>query len=166
MRLVVLLALFVLCSIMGHAVHAQGSCPAGQMPYSGNDMSSCGPIPPGYQGYEAPAQPAPLWMHQWGAIATHDDDGSFGASTGMPNENSAMEAALDNCHSKHGSACKIQITYHDQCVSMVISDKRYNTGSAPTSEEAVQSGMDTCRNSGDPHCRVYYTACSMPKRIR
>ncbi|RQR79216.1 DUF4189 domain-containing protein [Burkholderia sp. Bp9012] len=163
-RAMVRLAVLATALLVGRAVCAQVSCPAGQMSYGGTDISSCGPIPPGYQGNMAP--PPPRWMHQWGAIATHDDDGSFGASVDMPSESRAVEAARENCRSKHGSTCTVQITYHDQCVSMVISAKRYNVGSAPTVEEATQSGMETCVNSGDPHCRVYYTACSMPRRIQ
>lgn len=158
------LAVLATALLVGRAVYAQVSCPAGQMSYGGTDISSCGPIPPGYQGNMAP--PPPRWMHQWGAIATHDDDGSFGASIDMPSERSAMQAALEVCHSKHGSTCTVQITYHDQCASMVISDQRYTTGSAPTVDETVQSGMETCVKSGDHHCRVFYTACSMPRRIQ
>ncbi len=166
MKLMVWLALFVLCSVMGHAVHAQGSCPAGQMPYSGNDMSSCGPIPPGYQGYAPPAQSVPKWMSQWGAIATDDATGSFGASSQMDSRADAQRAALADCHAKKGATCKLEVTYDNECGAMVVGDNAHNVGADTTLDKVVQLGLKTCHDAGDTNCRVYYSACSMPKRIQ
>jgi len=49
---------------------------------------------------------------------------------------------------------------------MVVSAKGYNVTPAATVDLAAAKGMATCTNSGDPNCHVYYTACSLPKRIQ
>ncbi|MBD8873462.1 DUF4189 domain-containing protein [Rhodanobacter sp. DHB23] len=120
---------------------------------------------PGYQ-QQAPQPPPQKWVDHWGAIATYEPNGSLGAATNMPSQNSAEQAALADCQSKHGSACKIQLSYRNQCAAMVVSGKGYNVTPAATVDLAVAKGMNTCTNSGDPNCHVYYTACSLPTRIQ
>ncbi len=165
MKSIVRFAAIVFCSVMGKAVHAQGSCPAGQMPYSGNEMSSCGPIPPGYQGNAAPGRPATRWMSQWGAIATDDVTGSFGASTQMDSRAGAQQAALADCHAKKAATCKVEVTYDNGCAAMVVGDKAHNVGADVTLDKVVRLGLKICHDAGDTNCRVFYSACSMPRRI-
>lgn len=158
--------------LLNGAVYAEGGCPSGMIPYSGTDLNSCGPIPPGYYGNQkqnpikAQQYPPPQWVTRWGAIATYEPDGSLGTATNMSSQSQAEQAALADCQSKHESACKVQLSYFNQCAAMVISDKGYNTGSAATVDQAVQAGMRICRDSGDPNCRVYYSACSLPVQIQ
>ena len=161
MRWLLIVSLMLLTDI----VHAQAACPPGMIPYStGNDVSSCGPDNSQEQQQRQP--PPPRWVDQWGAIATYEPNGSLGTATNMPSQNQAEQAALTDCQSKHNSVCKIQLTYHNQCAAMVVSDKGYNTGSAATVDEAIRTGMKICKDSGDPNCHVYYSACSLPVRIQ
>lgn len=159
--------LIIMLLLVGGLVHAEGGCPPGQIPHSGTDLSSCGPIPPGYYNNQTPAQPPPpQWASQWGAIATYEPNGSLGTTTNMPSQRQAEQTALMDCQSMHGSICKIQLSYHNQCAAMIVSDKGFNTGSAATADQAIQRGMKICKDSGDPNCHVYYSACSLPQRIQ
>lgn len=161
MKWKVWLALISVLLLFAGSVQAEGGCPPGMIPYRVNDMSSCGPFPAG----QAQA-PAVKWQSRWGAIATYEPDGSLGTATDRPSENDAAQTALADCQSKHGASCKVQLTYHDQCAAMVVSDKGYNTQSAATTDIAAQNGMEVCHHSGDPNCHVYYSACSLPKRVQ
>lgn len=69
--------LFALCLfIVSGLACAEGGCPSGMIPYSGTDISSCGPIPPDYYGGDnsspsPAAQPPVRWADRWGAIVGH-----------------------------------------------------------------------------------------------
>jgi hypothetical protein len=158
--------------MLGNVAHAEGGCPPGMIPASGTDINSCVPIPPGYNNNPQQAQPRPpqlppqQWEDQWGAIATYEPNGSLGTATEMPSQSSAERAALADCQSKHGSTCKIQLSYRNQCAAMVVSDKGYNVTPAATVDLAVTKGMAICTKSGDPNCHVYYSACSPAVRIQ
>ena len=75
--------------------------------------------------------------------------------------------AMSNCAEKGGASCKIEITYYNQCAAVIeAEDGSYNTPSNATLDGAVAAGMKTCRDAGHTDCRVYYSACSLPVRIR
>lgn len=159
--------------LLSGVTHAEGNCPEGYYPIGGESGQAgpqgCAPIP-GYnqqQGQQqAPQTPPPRWADRWGAIATFEPNGSLGTVTDMSDQQSAEQAALASCQSKHGSTCKIQLSYRNQCAAMVVSDKGYNVTPAVTVNEAVEKGMKICTGSGDPNCHVYYSACSLPQRIQ
>ncbi|MDR6885996.1 hypothetical protein J2X67_000486 [Variovorax sp. 3319] len=73
---------------------------------------------------------------------------------------------MRDCQSKGGVNCKIDITYDNQCAAIVVGDGAYNVGNASTVDQAVASGVKTCRGGGFTNCRSYYTACSLPVRIQ
>lgn len=162
--------LFGLLLLLGGVAHAEGGCPRGFEP-SGMAPTpqapvACRPIPNYQQQQVRPRPPPPQWQSQWGAIATYEPNGSFGEAVNMPSRASAEQAALAKCRAKHDARCKVQLLYRDQCAVMVVSDKGYNVNSAATIDQATQNGMQTCNNSGDPNCHVYYSACSLPARIQ
>lgn len=150
--------------------HAEGGCPPGMIPASGTDINSCVPIPPGYYSNQQQAQPQPppppRWADQWGAIATDSANGILGTATNLPSRSSAENAALADCQSKHGSTCKIQLSYGNQCAAMLVGAKVYNTNAGDTADEAIKKGIKMCTDAGDTLCRVYYSACSLPQRIQ
>jgi hypothetical protein len=165
-------SLFLLCLLMlfSGVTHAEGGCPPGMIPYSGTDTNSCGPIPPGYGGNSAQGpQQMPLpaqWEARWGAIATDDATGSFGASTNAFSQMSAESEALAECHLKKQAACRIETSYRNGCAVMTIGDKMHNSNSAATLNETTQIGMKTCVDGGDTNCHVYYSGCSFPQRVQ
>lgn len=158
------LLLLGLLLLKGSEINAQTACPPGMTPYG---VGVCGYD--NSQRQEQPVQqrpPLPQWEDHWGAIATYEPNGSLGVATNMPSQSSAEQAALVDCQSKHGSTCKIQLSYRNQCAAMVVSDKGYNVTPAATVDLAVTEGMATCTKSGDPNCHVYYSACSLPVRTQ
>ena len=164
---IVLLTVFLL-GVSGFA-WAEGGCPSGMIPYSGTDISSCGPIPAGYysdsNSIPKSAEPPARWMDTWGAISADADNGSLGTVVGMSSEQEARRAALAQCRAKGGEKCEIDLTYYNQCAVMILGNKTYNTASAQTIERATLLGMKTC-NADDTNCRVYYSDCSLARRTR
>lgn len=157
--------------LLGSTAHAEGGCPPGLIPASGTDINSCVPIPPGYYSNQQPAQPQPppspppQWASRWGAIATDSIKGVLGIATNVTSKEEAQKTAMADCQANGGTQCKLQNTYGNACVAMVTGDKVFNVGSAANLNEAVQSGMTEC-SSADTNCHVYYSACSLPVRIR
>lgn len=85
--------------------------------------------------------------------------GVLGTAQGASSKEEAERLALEDCEVKGGSACKVDLAYHNQCAVMVVGDKIFNTAHAASVEEAADLGMRQCqRESGN--CRVYYSACT------
>jgi len=170
-------ALFLFASLLlllNGMVHAEGECPPGMFstnPPGTQGPISCAPIPsyaqnPGQQAPPQTPQPPPeRWQDHWGAIATDAPSGSLGASINMASADSAEQAALEDCHSKHGASCKIQTSYRNQCAAMILGDKVFNVHVGLTVAEATNAGMKACTPASS-NCHVYYTACSLPQRIQ
>jgi hypothetical protein len=157
-------------------VHAQnqgvGGCPPGEIPYSGTDLSSCGPIPNGYnsqpsqqQQPQAPHTPPQVWADYWGAISTDTPKGLLGASAHASSQANAEQAAVADCRSKGGTQCTLQVSFRNGCGAMVIGDKVFNVNSASTLDGAIQKGMALCTKASS-NCHVYYSTCSLPSRIQ
>lgn len=150
-------------------VAAQAACPPGMIPYgTGTDISSCGPDDSQNQEGvgNTSASSAPVWESRWGAIATYAPTGILGVSTYLPTRGQAIQSALADCKSKGGPACKLEVAYDNECAAVVVGSTGYNVTANPTVEGAIDSGMETCRNSGGQGCHMYYSACSLPVRIR
>jgi len=149
-------------------VQAEGNCPAGYYPIGApqgqQGPQGCAPIANDSHEQQAPVQRPPQWVDRWGAIATYEPNGSFGAATNEPSQYGAENTAMAICHSQHGSACRLELSYRNQCAALVASDKGYNTNAAPTENEAIQKGINICNDAGNPNCFAYYSACSLPKR--
>jgi hypothetical protein len=127
--------------------------------YPGADgIPSCG----------SPIQQRPIiWAHRWGAIAWDLKRGAVGGSLEQPSKEAAEQAAVANCQSNDGGPdCKVEFTYHDQCVAMVTSLHKHTESSAATIAEASKSAMKTCTDAGLSDCTVDYTSCSLPVRIQ
>ncbi|RST45010.1 DUF4189 domain-containing protein [Variovorax sp. DXTD-1] len=139
-------------------------CPPGQIAYgSGPGLNMCGPD---NRQQQAPQQPAEQWERRWGAIATSVPDGVLGVSTDKSSNREASQTAISDCAAKGGLNCKIEIAYDNQCAAVVVGDGGYNAPIATTINKAVEVGMKTCRDAGRSNCHVYYSACSLPVRIR
>jgi len=137
-------------------------------PVQGQGWTGCAPLNSSQQpsqGQQSSQPPPQRWQDHWGAIATYEPNGSLGAVTNMPSQSGAENAALASCQSKHGSTCKIQLSYRNQCAAMVVGGKFFNVNPGATVDEATQAGMDTCRTYAND-CHVYYSACSLPVRIQ
>ena len=155
----------------GMAAHAEGGCPDGQYPVSGQGWQACYPIPGYDQQQSATGQtqaPPEKWVDHWGAIATYGPTTSLGTSINMTSRSEAEQTALTNCRAQHGSPCVIQTAYRNGCGAMIIDaeGKYYVTNFGATLKEAVQKAMDTCTSTGHQSCHAYYSDCSLPKQIQ
>ena len=157
--------------LLGSVGHAEGNCPDGYYPIGATSgqggPQGCAPIP-GYGNNQTQAQSRPLpqrWVDRWMTIATDAVKGSLGTAVNMSSSNEAEEVAMADCRAKGGTQCKIDVTYVNGCAAMVAGDTGFNVHGAPTLNEAIQQAMNTCTAS-TTHCRVYYSACSMPVRIQ
>lgn len=160
------LTIAFLLSQASYAFAEGGACPPGYYPLNTPGVSGCAPIP-GYSSSTGPSQgsdPQFRWSKTWGAISADGVSGTLGTVVGMATEQQAKYAALTKCRDSGGNACKVDLTFHNQCAVMILGSRKYTTASAATIEEATQLGMTTCQ-SGDIDCRVYYAECSIPVRI-
>lgn len=119
----------------------------------------------GNQGsYSAPVIPRAKWVDSWGAIAT-DGVSVAGAVTDFPSKQKAKKAALDECRKRGGGKCVVKTVYKNQCAVIIAGEAKSATANAPTEEEATELGMQTCKRTGAINCRVYYSGCSLAKRV-
>ena len=150
-------------------LHAEGGCPQGMIPYRGNDLNSCGPIPQGYYNNRRQQDQAPYvqfhWESRWGAIATDGPGGSFGSATDMQNQIDAENLALAKCHQKKGSGCQVELAYRNQCAAMAVGDTGHIAQAGNTPRDAANAAMKVC-NGADTHCFIYYRACSLPVEVQ
>ena len=162
-----LLLLAGLLLLPARMTHAQNSCTSGQYlitPSNHQGASFCAPIPRDRQGRPVPPQ---LPATHWGAIATDDASGkSVGAAVDLPNKAQAEQAALADCRTKGGLACKIAIAYGNGCAALVASGLGYNASADVTLDHAILSGMTACRHAGHGQCHVAYSTCSPPQPVQ
>lgn len=145
---------------------AAGGCPPGMIPYSGNDPNSCALIPAGYYSNRAAMPPLPPeWSSRWGAIATYVPIGVLGTSNNVSSEALTKTLAIEECKSKGGLSCKIEVTYDNKCAVVVVGDEGYVVTSRALQSESISAGLDVCGGE-NKHCHVFYTACSRPVRIK
>lgn len=147
----------VAIALVSPVTHAQ--CRMGSGPDHGDGVPYC-------SDDGAPtATSGPKWAMRWGAIAY--GGGGFGAAKEMNTQAKAKKAALAACRdSGGGNACKVALSYTNQCAAYAIGDD-YSVGLArsPIAEEAESIALATCAES-TTNCRVTYSACSLPVRVR
>ncbi|QWP75707.1 DUF4189 domain-containing protein [Lysobacter sp. K5869] len=136
------------------------ACPPGSVLQKGNGWGGC------VQTSAASVDSDPNWKSQWGAIATDGANAALGTSTQIDSRKAAEKSALTLCKEDGGKNCKIKLTYHDQCASLISGDRLFFVQSAENQDEAVTDGLERCKIAGETGCREYYSGCSLPKRIR
>ncbi|WP_431123614.1 DUF4189 domain-containing protein [Variovorax paradoxus] len=157
--------LWLLCA---SAVHAEGGfCPPGTIDHNNGRAAAivCSPIP-GYGQQQAPQPPPQQWERRWGAIATDIPKGIVEAITDKSSKREAEQAAMANCAAKSGSPCKLEIAYDNECVAMAAGSRAIGINTGDTKNAAIQRAMRSCNSVSTPDCRIYYSACSLPVRVR
>lgn len=142
------------------AVAAQ-QCPQGLA-----GMPNC--IPPDHPARQHGSRGVPsgaVWEERWGAIAMGKNGSGFTARESAVTKRAATRGALDGCRQKGGDECKVIVHYSNQCAALVWGVAYWVTWRAPTVQEASTEGMKACSKETDD-CRVMYSACSLPERIR
>lgn len=146
---------------------AEGGCPAGMIPANGTNINSCVPIPQGYyrQSEALRVDASPVWVNQWLAIASDSTNGAVGTAIDVQDKIAAEDQALRKCKGKGGIKCKVDVSFRNGCAALVAGDEGYNVQGAATLERATSHAMEICTKS-TTNCYVYYSACSLPRRIQ
>lgn len=167
-----LIAVMVLASF---TAYAEGGCPPGQYPIGGQGVVGCAPIPGAGGGTAAP-RPTGKWETRWGAIAEDSSSRNLatGTSTSQKSKRAAVSAAIEDCRSAGGKACKLRMAYHNQCIAMADPTVEFSrrqpegsvsttmTSAAETEELAKSNAMRDCQRAGTgQECSIVYSACSM-----
>lgn len=163
------LLLFGLLILITGFARAEGGCPPGFQPTgmapTPQTPVACRPISGYDQQQNQQRPPPPRWVSKWGAIATDFAHSSAGASIDQPDRGSAEKAAIANCQSNGGSACKVELWYTNECAAMAVGETGHNAKAGLTADLASQAAMKVC-NEADSHCFVYYTGCSLPVQVQ
>ncbi|MBB3227111.1 hypothetical protein FHW69_001712 [Luteibacter sp. Sphag1AF] len=147
-----------------YAPVAWSQCAPG-IPSAGNP----GCIPPDqgnspYYQDAAPSAPQPVWADRWGAVAVDLGTGQSGATSDQGSESQAKNEALSTCERNGGTKCEIVLWYFNQCAAIAEKPEGggFSNAHADTVERAEQLALQACGGS----CKVIYTKCSLPVRVR
>jgi Domain of unknown function (DUF4189) len=117
-------------------------------------------LPPG----SPPPDLGPQWSTRWGAVAAGGN--TLGVSANSTSKRKAVKAALSDCKKNGGGRCTVLISYYDQCVAAAWGDGAASSiARGPVFDEAIATALDSCSKRG-PNCKIYYSGCSYPVRIR
>lgn len=164
MKIYMAASLLLAFGISGTA-HAQ-SCRMGSGPDFGDGIPYCSEAPS--TDYEPPQAEQPRWSSRWGAIAIDPQamEGGAGVASGMKSRASAEALAIKHCHDTGGGkTCRIEVSYDNQCAVIAWGDDAYATANAGTIDEASRLGLEEC-GKGTSNCRIFYSDCSYPVRLR
>lgn len=157
---IVLAAVFLFAS-----TSAIAQCPAG-IPSGGNP--ACVPPDiyydtPGFS--EPPPLPGPQWQTRWGAIVA--GGGGFGASVNMTSKRKAVKEAMRACKSTGGGkSCTLMIAYYNQCAAVSWGDGSYSASASAGKIELARELAQAGCSGQTTRCKVLYSECSYPMRIR
>lgn len=124
----------------------------------------CGPDPNAQQRPQQQSQPPARWASRWGAVASNQ--GAFGIVSDMPDKESAISSAMQECQKRGGTNCTVNNVYANTCVAVMANGQIIWTENAGTSDEASRMGMKNCSSKGSAKCWVYYSGCSLPQRMQ
>lgn len=166
----------ILCAaVLATSAHAENGCPTGYEPWKipVETFNDCVAIPDyGHDaqqvGPRSAGPPQAQWVSRWGAIATGASAKGtvMGTARDAKTQRMAEKAAIKECRNQGGAkTCAIEISYRDQCAVMVWGDGYSHSARAATIERASSLAISACENKTD-HCKVYYSNCSYPVKVR
>lgn len=106
-----------------------------------------------------------VWADRWGAIAIDSETGGAGTVAGRTSKADAVQAATSDCM-KHGAThCKVELAYYNQCAAIAWGSTQHGVAGDASESLAQSAAMKYCRD-GAADCKVVYSACSLPERIK
>lgn len=164
------LALFIFFFLLFPSpTEAEGNCPEGYYPIgtpSGQaGPQGCAPIP-GYSSQQNETlRPPPHWISRWLAVAADGPNGILGTAVDLATPEDAKRLAMRDCINQGGKQCEIVLSQGNGCAAMAAGKTGWNVQGAETIDEAKEKSMQVCADSS-PGCVVYFSACSLPKKIQ
>ncbi|MGN6091066.1 MAG: DUF4189 domain-containing protein [Luteibacter jiangsuensis] len=141
---------------------AEGGCPPGQVPQQGNGWRACVPLNNGTpQPGPSDSFVGPRWTARWISLAVDSDKAVLGKSNESRTQDQAEQSAMADCASQGGTACHVLVSAKNSCVAMVVGASQLTSISRPTKLQAETAAMETCKNTPDKNCSVYFSACAM-----
>lgn len=148
--------LMVILLIGSFSVHAQvqaPGCPPGVVPgqpgCGGSDEDSS------YRG--------PIWQDRFGAIATSSTTTAGGVAANMSTARAARKKAISDCGA---SDCKISMETRNGCLAAAWGGGIAGYGRDADLRSAEAAALESCKSGGGTDCKIDYSACSLPVRIR
>jgi hypothetical protein len=92
-------------------------------------------------------------------VAVDKEKAVLGKSVGSRSKEEGERAAVMDCEAQGGTDCKVKGSSKNACVAMIVGDSRLVTSGGFTKDEAESVGLETCRNTPDTNCGVYYSGC-------
>lgn len=140
-------------------------CPPGYYPIGGGTggWTGCAPMPGGNS--ESPPDPGPQWASRWGAIYIDGTNGVFGTAQNMSSRARAKKAALKDCNKRGGKSCIYFGGVANQCQAFAVGDTQASGGVGARVEDATRQALAQC-SSITVGCKITYSACSYPVRMR
>jgi Domain of unknown function (DUF4189) len=145
---------------------AENGCPNGYAPWKipVDSWSDCMPIPD-YQSDAVERLQGPAWETNWGAVAI--GGGGWGVSVNMRSEAQAKNAAVGQCRKtadKKNSKCAT-LTYYNQCIAIAWGTTGYAVHTAEDEQTAASLAMKQCKDDARENCKIFYSACSLPRPL-
>lgn len=159
MSKILLITLLLLTSSGAYAQSGAAGCPPGMVPGPGRCY---GPNELPQQQQETPSYTGPLWQDRYGAVAS-GNTGAGGVAENMSSARAARKKALHDCGQK---GCKVNFEVRNACLVQAWGGGVSGFAGRPDLHEASESAVETCRNAGGVDCKIIYSACSLPVRIR
>lgn len=147
---------------------AEHGCPDGHVPVfqGGGQNRTCVADYnlPFWQDQDAHAE-SEQWESRWGAIA-RDRNAVYGIVTDVSSEALAKQLALKECSKRGGVECDGDYIFSNSCAAVVAGQRIAISRHGPDEQDAIRQGMDYCASQNDAGCRVYWSGCSLPVRVR
>lgn len=106
---------------------------------------------------------APRWEDRYGAIASDVKTGSIGWVSASRSKREARKAAIEDCG---GGGCKVVMEGRNTCLAAAWGGGAAGYAGAVGLENAELSALGTCKKTGGTDCKITYSACSLPVRVR
>lgn len=128
------------------------------------------PNAPGMPDYERNTQPqyhdSPVWEDRWGAIADDNNTGEAGMIENQLSEEKAISVALELCRANGSKDCKIILSYRDLCSAVAWGGGQLGYASEATLDSAKVSALGECEKRSESSCKIFYSGCSLPVRVK
>lgn len=164
-RLVLMLILMFISSLAysQQPPNTGSPCPPGMIPGYGKCYAPDDPdrFDRGSE-VEKPAYTGPLWQDRYGAIASDSKTGSIGWFSNAKSKREAVKAAIEDCG---GGGCEIKAQGRNTCLASAWGGGISGYGAAAKLQLAEKQALENCMNGGS-ECKITYSACSLPVRIR
>jgi Domain of unknown function (DUF4189) len=116
-------------------------------------------------GGDAESAPGPQWEKRWGAIAIDEEASRFGGVEGFSSKGQAENAAVSACKKNGGTKKCKSSAYYNQCGALAWGHSMAISFRAPYVDEAIAGALKSCSVEAT-ECKIYYSGCSYPVRVR